>query len=125
MRMWMVDPQILCRKHLLGEHVEIHMFVGTIFKGKSLAGYVKNNLVQPRSILNRHDELVREFSKRGYRHNSTLVNPTEFAARSIFMEKIEGLLPGDVFFAVVDDRLALQELLSRCFNCSERYRRIC
>ena len=24
MRMWMVDPKWLCRKHLLWEHVEIH-----------------------------------------------------------------------------------------------------
>ena len=33
MRMWMIDPKLLCRKHLLGEHLEIHMFVGTINKG--------------------------------------------------------------------------------------------
>ena len=26
MRMWMVNPRIMCRQHLLGEHVEIHMF---------------------------------------------------------------------------------------------------
>lgn len=24
MRMWMIDPKLLCRKHLLGEHNEIH-----------------------------------------------------------------------------------------------------
>ena len=23
MRMWMVNPKIMCRKHLLGEHVEL------------------------------------------------------------------------------------------------------
>jgi hypothetical protein len=28
--MWMVDPRIMCRNHLLGEHAEIHMFVWNI-----------------------------------------------------------------------------------------------
>ena len=36
MRMWMIDPTMLCTKHLLGEHVELHMFVGTINKNKKL-----------------------------------------------------------------------------------------
>ena len=40
MRMWMVNPEILCRKHLLGEHVELHMLVGWIIKGKSIQGYL-------------------------------------------------------------------------------------
>jgi hypothetical protein len=26
MMMWMIDPVLLCRKHLLGEHGEIHKF---------------------------------------------------------------------------------------------------
>lgn len=25
MRMWMVDPTIMCRQHLLGEHYELHV----------------------------------------------------------------------------------------------------
>ena len=36
MRMWMVDPQIMCRQHLLGEHTEMHMFVGTLKRGPAL-----------------------------------------------------------------------------------------
>lgn len=42
MRMWMVPPELMCRQHLLGEHVELHMFVGAINKGTSvvtLPGY--------------------------------------------------------------------------------------
>ncbi len=46
MRMWNVLPEYLCRKHLLGEHVEMHMFVGTIKRGVSLNGYIKNKLVE-------------------------------------------------------------------------------
>ena len=47
MRMWMVDPSLLCRKHLLGEHLECHMFVGTINKNISIKGYIKNGLCEP------------------------------------------------------------------------------
>ncbi len=32
MRTWMVPPQIMCRQHLLGEHNEIHKFVGAVTK---------------------------------------------------------------------------------------------
>ena len=35
MRMWNVDVTKMCNKHLLGEHVEMHMFVGIIIKGTS------------------------------------------------------------------------------------------
>ena len=38
MRMWMVPVQYMCRKHLLGEHVEHHMLVGSIHKGLSMRG---------------------------------------------------------------------------------------
>ena len=41
MRMWMVPPRKMCRKHLLGEHVEIHMAVATLRLGKSVAGFLE------------------------------------------------------------------------------------
>jgi len=72
MRMWMVDPKILCRKHLLGEHVELHMFVGTIQKGVSLDGYVSRGLVDTSKIASRHETLVEEMVARGYNHQSPL-----------------------------------------------------
>ena len=58
----MIDPIMLCNKHLLGEHVELHMFVGTINKGKKLDGYKKNGLVEVHNIRSRHKELVGENS---------------------------------------------------------------
>ena len=72
MRMWMVNPKMLCRKHLLGEHVELHMFVGTILSNKSLSGYLSRGLVEPQNIVNRHQELVKEMINRGYHHKSEL-----------------------------------------------------
>jgi hypothetical protein len=46
MRMWMVPTKIMCDKHLLGEHVEHHMFLGSLKQGFNLDGYVKNNLFE-------------------------------------------------------------------------------
>lgn len=70
MRMWNIQPKLLCRRHLLGEHVEMHMFAGCVSKGKSLVGYIEKGLVEIGNIINRHDELALEMVRRGYKHNS-------------------------------------------------------
>jgi hypothetical protein len=44
--MWGINPKKLCNQHLLGEHLEMHMFVGCIKKGISLKGYYENKLVR-------------------------------------------------------------------------------
>lgn len=72
MRMWMVTPSRMCMKHLLGEHVELHMLVGSIQKNKNISGFIAKGLVEPRSIWRRHAALVREMQRRGYTHNSPL-----------------------------------------------------
>lgn len=106
MRMWMVDPKVMCRQHLLGEHVELHMFVGTLNKGISVAGYLADNLMEPASLEARHGELVAEMTRRGYNHKSPLP-----AARA--------LPPKDA--AVRIDAAASQaELLRRCPACAKR-----
>lgn len=72
MRMWKVDVKKMCNKHLLGEHVELHMFVGTILKNKSLNGYVEKGLIETSYIVRRHQELAAEMRRRGMRHQSKL-----------------------------------------------------
>jgi hypothetical protein len=71
--MWKVDPKKMCRQHLLGEHFEMHMFVGTIESGKSIKGYLEKGLVEIHNIEKRHNELVEEMIRRGYNHKSPLV----------------------------------------------------
>jgi len=72
MRQWHLNPKYLCRKHLLGEHVEHHMFFGALKKRKNLTGYIKKGLVEIETLEERHEELVEEMTKRGYNHNSPL-----------------------------------------------------
>jgi hypothetical protein len=99
MRMWCVDTSKMCRKHLLGEHVECHMFVGTLNKGISVLGYLNTGLLQIDLLKQRHDELVAEMLKRGYLHNKELPS---------FRERIVGF---------VDPHLSEVELRRRCKDC--------
>ncbi len=70
----MIPPQMMCDKHLLGEHLELHMFVGCIEKGKSIEGYIQNGLVEVHHIRTRHDEIVKEMLARGMNHNTPISN---------------------------------------------------
>ena len=102
MRMWMVPPKLMCRQHLLGEHVEIHMLVGTIKRNKSVQGYVDNGLIDTNQIQTRHDELVQEMLSRGYNHKSELQ----------YEDKLH--------VGTVDSAGSIQELSRRCAGCRER-----
>jgi hypothetical protein len=102
MRMWMVKPEIMCDKHLLGEHYECHMFAGCIDKNKSLTGYIRNNIFDLSSLAERHNRLAEEMAARGFSHKSPL-------------SKYEGeKTPVNVSHSLVD-------LLGRCESCRKRY----
>ncbi len=111
MRMWMVNPKILCRKHLLGEHVEHHMFIGTLAEGKSIAGYLANNLMEPTKLYSRHEQLAAEMQARGYNHKSPL--------RVIMIE-----MTSKEIAARVDVGSSLADLLGRCPECANRYQEL-
>lgn len=78
MRMFNVDVTKMCNKHLLGEHVEMHMFVGTIKKGISIKGYIDKGLVEVNNISKRHNELVKEMKKRGMSHKTEIVDTEDW-----------------------------------------------
>lgn len=111
MRMWLCDPEILCQKHLCGEHLEMHMFLGTLVQGKKIDGYLKNNLFEPLALYTRHDELAAEMIKRGYKHKSEMDSP--------------GLpitvLPEEKKIYKINREMALRDLLSRCPECQKRF----
>ncbi len=102
MRMWLANPKIMCRAHLLGEHVEMHMFAGSIRKGVSIKGYVAGGLVDTRVLQTRHDHLAAELVRRGYNHASPLDYHDVLKTGSVNRNK------------------SLAELLSRCKECSKR-----
>ena len=109
MRMWMADPEILCKNHLLGEHCECHMFLGTLKKNKSIKGYIDNNLFQPLKLQERHDILKGEMIKRNMNHKSDLSVENEL-----------DYLPERYRNYIIDRESSLKDLLGRCPRCNER-----
>lgn len=103
MRMWNLPPQILCRQHLLGEHHELHKFVGAINHHKNITSFITHGYFEIHNIRHRHEELVKEFSFRGYNHKSPLPHFKEIVAGKI-----------DIYFNLCD-------LVSRCQRCRERF----
>lgn len=99
MRMWGVNPRKLCTKHLLGEHVEMHMFVGHIKAGKAMGKFVTNGLVDTSKIKERHDALAEEIARRGFNHDSPLEYQDTLAQGKVSIRDSE------------------RELRRRCKNC--------
>jgi hypothetical protein len=75
MRIWDIPPKCLCRQHLLGEHRELHAIWKILIENK--VGYSKHPETirwkgKLRALYLRHEQLVVEMTKRGYKHNSKL-----------------------------------------------------
>ena len=100
----MVDPQVMCDKHLLGEHVELHMFIGTIKKGIRVDGYIKNDLLEIQSIYSKHDDLIKEMNKRGMKHKSPL--------QLIDISNVKKI--------TIPRGWSKHQLISRCNECKKR-----
>jgi hypothetical protein len=101
--MWLVEPKTMCRKHLLGEHLELHMLAGCLDKGKNIRGFVEHGFVDPTLLLERHDQLVYEMKQRGYNHCSPIGN-----------------LPQDMEKGHIDPEANRVELCGRCAECREK-----
>jgi hypothetical protein len=74
-RIWDVPPAILCRQHLLGEHRELHALWHILSQDKK--GYANHPETKRwrgklAALYTRHEALVSEMARRGYRHASPL-----------------------------------------------------
>lgn len=106
MRMWNVDPRLLCRQHLLGEHVEMHMMAGSLAKGHNLSGYIEDGLIEVHNIVPRHAALAAEMIRRGYNHRSPIRRDVEYYEAG-----------------EVDVIRSRRDLVIRCQACLKRMRR--
>ena len=106
MRMWMIDPRLMCSKHLCGEHVECHMLVGSILKNRNIEGFLARGLLEPQNLQTRHDALAAEMGRRGFHHKSPL--------KPYSTDKTGAVLP----------RVSILELSSRCEKCRQRIHRL-
>lgn len=75
MRIWDVDPALLCRSHLLGEHRELHGLWNILVhnkRGYSQHPETKRWVGKQAALFHRHEQLVAELRRRGYVHSSPL-----------------------------------------------------
>lgn len=110
MRMWMLPPECLCNKHLLGEHGEIHKHRHVFVQGHSIANRIKYPAqIVPLQMESRHKELAREMWKRGMEHKSSYSLPD-------LMGKYNPLQ----LAAIVNIKFNIEDLSSRCSECQDR-----
>jgi|TARA_R110002074_G_C12254377_1_gene640586 hypothetical protein len=107
MRMWMVNPEKLCSKHLLGEHGELHKFIPSFHKKYSIDNRVSPVVqIELSSYQSRHDELATEMLRRGMNHKSPLPELPDFS-----------YLPKHQYEAKVDKNISIEDLKNRCEDC--------
>lgn len=110
-RMWMVNPDVLCRQHLLGEHKELHQLVGMINAERlgPVRGHARLSQIDTTLIKERHEALVAEMIARGYNHKSPLPD---------FVDPLIGV-------DCIDIDANYRDLFDRCFECQWRGARLC
>lgn len=111
MRMWTGIPvQILCRKHLLGFHNELHKFKPSFVKKFSIKGRIFPIVqIEPQYMEIAHNELAEEMIRRGYNHNSSYKLPDL------------SYLPDNQRYAKADAGYNIADLFDRCVDCYQRY----
>ena len=114
MRMWMVDPRLMCRSHLLGEHKELHMLVGSVRIGRSLRGHIERGQFELASLPARHAALAAEIERRNWNHMSPLLESV--ADRYLWAACCAKQPDGG---GRVNAAKSLELLRSRCAECSE------
>ena len=75
MRIWDLPPAALCRKHLLGEHRELHGLWNILTqdkRGYRLHPETRRWEGKLAALHARHEQLVAEMLRRGYDHTSPL-----------------------------------------------------
>jgi hypothetical protein len=108
MRMWMVDVGVLCDRHLLGEHGELHKHLHNWRKRHRIDGRIAVNSIEPGSYKSRHDALEVEMARRGMKPNSPIEQP-DFS----YLPEVQRGIKVDVVAA-----MAL--LVERCERCAVR-----
>ena len=111
--MWLCDPKIMCQKHLCGCHVEMHMFTGSMKRGRKVDGFLKNNCLEPLILKKVHDEMAEEMKARGYNHKTPL-SENDVSDAISYLEESQ-------LNCKINEYESLKELISRCDTCKERY----
>lgn len=116
MRMWNTPPEIMCQNHILGEHRELHILQGYVAHGMSIRGFVEKGILEIDNMVDRHDELVREFARRGWPSGTAHTTP-------MIIDREHPMIKEWYYRGSVHRIYTLLELLRRCPKCRDRYNR--
>ena len=106
----MIDPSLLCKKHLIGEHGEMHKFIPSFRKGHRVDGRFDPIVqIQFQGYIERHDAIVSEMTVRGFNHKSPMVDMPDF--KKIYSQH---------FNKLVDVNVSYKDLIDRCPDCKKR-----
>lgn len=116
MRVWLVDPRIMCRMHLLGEHRELHALASLARKAAAgdsdaaatLEGHLSAGQVDVSLLVPRHQALVTEMARRGWM--AGLDHQTPLTPRDVPRASRTG---------TIDPVESFNELTRRCGKCRE------
>lgn len=112
MRMWGINPELLCKKHLLGEHGEIHKHRHNFVKQHRIAKRISPVVqIAPEQMQKRHDELAHEMLNRGYNHKSPYEQPDL------------SYLKNEERYAEIDINVSILDLVLRCDECAKKLNR--
>ena len=107
MRVWDIDPHLLCNKHLVAEHGELHGVWNVLVKNGGRGGYSRHPETlrwqgKLRALYERHEALCAEMARRGFAHRTPLDS-----------SKASGLAHQDEFVNSIQE----QEELLRAKGC--------
>jgi len=109
MRMWMIDPILMCDAHLNEEHSSIHQLQRHIRDGHKL-DVILSGHVEPQNAHTRHDLLASEMVRRGHNHRSPVT-----------ASQLE--VPSE-FHKVVDRTASFIELMRSCYKCKQQMKAV-
>jgi hypothetical protein len=80
------------------------MFIGSIKRGKSVRGFLRDGFLEPATLFSRHDEIAEEMIRRGYNHKSPLqkIDTSHLPAGRINISR------------------NIEDLRRRCADCADR-----
>ena len=109
-RMWMINPILLCRNHLLGEHSELHKHLPSFRKKHKIDGRFSPVVqIELCSLKERYDILAIEMIRRGYNHKSPLINIPDL--KSIYPQH---------YHKKVSIFISIKDLCERCSECEKK-----
>ena len=109
----------MCRPHLLGEHMEGHMFQGSMRGNISLAGFYDGNLFfGPQFLIHRHNELTMLLKGQLVGHKTQITTETIAEATGPQAGLVYSRLSyPDIQITKEMVKQSRMDLLSRCSNC--------